>query len=98
MGGEISGIPVVTGPGAPNDAVILIDPTSIAFAEDTLSLSAGQQGTLEMVDSSPTGVAHLSLWQNRPNPIESRGALQLGAGKGWLRGSADATWAVRKDP
>lgn len=61
-GGEVATIPVLTGPGAPADAIVLIDPTGIAYVRDTIRLDGSSQASIEM-QTVPAGSAVVGLWQ-----------------------------------
>lgn len=77
-GGELRGLPVIPSSAVPVDSngfrqVILIDPTAIAYAsaDGAAQLKATRQGSIEMVDTAPTGdtlaptggTDYVSVWQ-----------------------------------
>lgn len=64
-GGAVSGIPLVTSQSAPENALILIDPTRIAIAEEGGEIATTREATVEMLDEDAGGGAtkQVSLWQ-----------------------------------
>lgn len=68
-GGELLGVPVLTGRAVPTDSIALVDPTGIMAAWDEVAeIEAGREGAVEMSEeptqSQPTGAALVSLYQS----------------------------------